>query len=176
MHCNIASCNAMLLLEKSLIQLLCYSAFCLFLNPVLRNYLVTKTMPIHDINSKYHMKKQESCSSCLIGWFSFISHGWGQTHTDIVDKSNFNRPDMCLVYKSLNTFYWLCMKTKIFNAYCFGLKTSNDEISLTVMDWEFFKTLTNLIMNYSANLYFTILILSIANSSSQCYHALMWQR
>ena len=162
--------------RKLLIQLLCYSIFRLFLNLVLRNYLVTKATPIHDINSKHLMKRQESCSSCLIGWFSFISHERGQTHTDNVDQSNFNRPDMCLVYKSLNTFYWLCMKTKIFMHIVLAWKPPMMKFPLTVMDWEFFKTLTSLIMNYSANLYFTILILSIANSSSQCYHALMWQR
>ena len=160
--------------RKLLIRLFFYSIFCLFLNPVLKNYLVTKAMPIHDINSKCHMKRQESCSSCLIGWFSFISHEWGQTHTDIVDKSNFNRPDMCLVYKSLTIDY--AWRQKYLMHTVLAWKPPMMKFPLTVMDWEFFKTHTSLLMNYSANLYFTILILSIANSSSQCYHALMWQR
>ena len=131
MHCNIASCNACnVAFRENCLFSYCaipYSVFSWI--PYLRITLLLRPCPsvISTVSTTW---RQESCSNCLIGWFSFISHEWGQTHTDIVDKSNFNRPDMCLVYKSLNTFYWLCMKTKIFNAYCFGLKTSNDEISL----------------------------------------------
>ena len=60
---------------------------------------VNKTTAINYINGKSQIKKLATCSTCLIGLYSFISHEKLLTASEAdtyIDKSNYSRNQACI--------------------------------------------------------------------------------